>query len=185
MGRRLSVKLLELNCCAIPVPGEVAGHRNHPCCCMGRKMYTVYSWLRGRRTCTFDFASQWQRHGGTEREKDGETVGSKRGRGASSAAAMPSRVSGHSTRLHGRICWWEQGASVSLASQPAQPHQKPKRLPANLSILSKCSQSWRLFWTRSEAHVHWKRSSARIQVRRQQKRDTSMFSSAADQEGRP
>ena len=40
---------------------------------------------------------------GTEREKDSEPFGSKRGGGASYEAPLPSRVSGHSgTRLHAR-----------------------------------------------------------------------------------
>ena len=41
-------------------------------------------------------------------------------------------------------------ASVSKASQFAQSHQKPMRLPTNLSTLSKYSQSWLQFWTSSE-----------------------------------
>ena len=41
-------------------------------------------------------------------------------------------------------------ASVSKASQFAQSHQKPMRLSANLSTLSKYSQSWLQFWTSSE-----------------------------------
>ena len=54
--------------------------------------------------------------------------------------------------------------------------------PTNLLTLLKYSHSWLEFWRGSEAHTQWRRSSERIRARRQQKRNTSRFSSAADQD---
>ena len=56
------------------------------------------------------------------------------------------------------------------------------RAPAHLSTLSKYSQSWLQFWRGSGAHAQWRRSSERILARCQLKRNTSRFSSAADQD---
>ena len=43
-------------------------------------------------------------------------------------------------------------------------------------------QNWLQLWTRSEAHARWRRNSEWIRARRQQRRNKSRFSSAADQE---
>ena len=64
-------------------------------------LYTSFSWLHGRRTC----AGGVPCGKGWGARKTAKTFGPNWVHGASSEALMTSRVSGHSTRLHGRSCW--------------------------------------------------------------------------------
>ena len=161
--------------------------------CKRGDLYTVYSWLHGRRTCTFEVASGK----GSGHDEDGDTLNSKWGRGTSAETPTTSQVSGHSAHSHGRTCW-QCGRSHSkavqfgpcfiaemrclLESHLAHSHQKPMRLRANLTTPTKYLQSWLRSWTDSEVDVCSKKSSVQIQEWRQRKRNASRSSSAADLE---
>ena len=106
--------------------------------------YTLYSWLRARRTAHKRRAFLARRYWGRR-------------------PLLESRATQRHTKL--ALCLEPvQGAvaSVSPASQCAQSHQKPMRSTRKAQ-----------FWTGSAAHVYWRRSSERNRERHQQQRSMS------------
>ena len=80
---------------------------------------------------------------------------------------------------------WRRHQSQSSPGQASsrRSHHKAMCLLAHLSTLPKYLQSWQQFWTSPEAHARSRKRSEWIQVWQQRRRNTPLFSTAADQEG--